>query len=70
MTAPRGGFDLRGQRGALNPENGAPGYADVFVIDAREPADALREFIHLTGAPVLPPKWALGYMQSHRTLST
>ncbi|HEX7470493.1 MAG TPA: TIM-barrel domain-containing protein, partial [Verrucomicrobiae bacterium] len=24
----------------------------------------------LTGAPVMPPKWAMGYMQSHRTLSS
>jgi alpha-glucosidase (family GH31 glycosyl hydrolase) len=69
-ASPRGSFDLRGNRGALNPQNAAPGVADVFVIDAREPAEALREFVHLTGAPVLPPKWALGYMQSHRTLST
>jgi len=69
-ASPRGGFDLRGDRGALNPQNAAPGEADVFVIDAREPAEALKEFVHLTGAPVMPPKWALGYMQSHRTLST
>ncbi len=69
-ASPRGSFDLRGERGALNPQNAAPGVADVFVIDAREPAEALREFIRLTGAPVLPPKWALGFMQSHRTLST
>jgi alpha-glucosidase (family GH31 glycosyl hydrolase) len=69
-AAPRGGFDLRGERGALNPQNATPGVADVFVIDARQPADALQEFIRLTGAPVMPPKWALGYMQSHRTLSS
>jgi alpha-glucosidase (family GH31 glycosyl hydrolase) len=69
-ASPRASFDLRGERGSLNPQNGTPGYADIFVIDAREPADALREFIRLTGAPVMPPKWALGYMQSHRTLST
>ena len=69
-ASPRGAFDLRGGHGSLNPQNAAPGLADVFVIDAREPAEALKEFIHLTGAPVLPPKWALGFMQSHRTLST
>jgi alpha-glucosidase (family GH31 glycosyl hydrolase) len=69
-ASPRGSFDLRGERGALNPQNATPGVADVFVIDARQPADALQEFIRLTGAPVMPPKWALGFMQSHRTLST
>jgi alpha-glucosidase/alpha-D-xyloside xylohydrolase len=42
---------------------------DVFLIDAPEPADALAEYIRLTGHPVMPPKWALGYIQSHRTLA-
>src|SRR6185436_14240395 len=27
------------------------------------------EYIRLTGSPVLPPKWAFGYFQSHRTLA-
>src|SRR5262249_41067846 len=29
----------------------------------------LREYARLTGKVVMPPKWALGYMQSHRTLA-
>ncbi len=71
LASPAGGIDLRGDNGALNPRgNVAPGVADVFVTDALEPADAMREYIRLTGAPVMPPKWALGFMQSHRTLST
>jgi len=71
MAEPRGEFDLRGAGGVFRPGRGTtPGRADVFVVDAREPADAMREFTRLTGAPVMPPKWALGYMQSHRTLST
>ncbi len=69
--APSGAFDLRGGRGVFLPGAGAmPGRADLFVIDARRPENAMRELIRLTGAPVLPPKWALGYLQSHRTLST
>jgi alpha-glucosidase (family GH31 glycosyl hydrolase) len=28
---------------------------DVFVIDAQEPANAIAEFIRLTGAPVMCP---------------
>lgn len=71
VNAPAGGFDLRGERGVFYGQPGAtPGTADVFIIDAREPADAMREFVRLTGSPVMPPKWALGYMQSHRTLSS
>jgi len=71
VNAPNGSFDLRGERGAFHPQRSAtPGAADLFVIDSKNPSDAMREFTRLTGAPVMPPKWALGYMQSHRTLST
>jgi alpha-glucosidase/alpha-D-xyloside xylohydrolase len=30
----------------------------------------LKEYAHLTGFPHMPPRWALGYMQSHRTLAS
>ena len=71
LNAPAGGFDLRGERGVFHPQPGTePGVTDLFVMDAKEPAEAMREFARLTGAPVMPPKWALGYMQSHRTLSS
>jgi alpha-glucosidase/alpha-D-xyloside xylohydrolase len=71
LSEPRGAFDLRGAQGVFRPQPGATsGRADVFVVDARAPTDAMREFVRLTGAPAMPPKWALGYMQSHRTLST
>jgi alpha-glucosidase (family GH31 glycosyl hydrolase) len=45
-----------------------PGLYDFFVFDAHEPAAALQDFSRITGPAALPPKWALGYMQSHRTL--
>ena len=45
-----------------------PGLYDFFVFDAHEPTLALKDFSVITGRAVLPPKWALGYMQSHRTL--
>jgi alpha-glucosidase/alpha-D-xyloside xylohydrolase len=45
-----------------------PGLYDVFVFDAHDPAAALKDFSTITGPAVMPPKWALGYMQSHRTL--
>lgn len=70
VSEPMGEFDLRGDQGIFHRRaNLAPGWADVFVTDSREPANAVREFSRLTGAPIMPPKWALGYMQSHRTLS-
>ena len=45
-----------------------PGLFDVFVFDAHDPAHALKDFSVITGPASMPPKWALGYMQSHRTL--
>jgi len=45
-----------------------PGVYDLFVFDAHEPKDALRDFAAITGPAAMPPRWALGYMQSHRTL--
>jgi alpha-glucosidase/alpha-D-xyloside xylohydrolase len=45
-----------------------PGLYDVFVFDADDPPAAMKDFSAITGPAVLPPKWALGYMQSHRTL--
>lgn len=45
-----------------------PGLFDVFVFDAREPADMMKDVSEITGKAVMPPRWAMGYMQSHRTL--
>jgi alpha-glucosidase/alpha-D-xyloside xylohydrolase len=45
-----------------------PGLYDLFILDAHEPAHAMKDFSTITGPAVMPPKWALGYMQSHRTL--
>ena len=68
---PEGQFDLRGGKGRFVPKQAAQGGAalDLFVISVEEPADALTEYCRLTGRPVMPPKWALGYFQSHRTLA-
>jgi alpha-glucosidase (family GH31 glycosyl hydrolase) len=41
---------------------------DIFVFDAAVPAHMMQDLRDLTGAPAMPPKWALGYMQSHREL--
>lgn len=55
-------------KGIHPPDRLAPGLFDVFVFDARDPASLMKNFSTVTGPAVLPPKWALGYMQSHRTL--
>lgn len=41
---------------------------DVFVFDASVPANMMKDLRDLTGAAAMPPKWALGYQQSHREL--
>jgi alpha-glucosidase/alpha-D-xyloside xylohydrolase len=45
-----------------------PGLFDIFVFDASDPLVYMDEWAEVTGRAVIPPKWALGYMQSHRTL--
>lgn len=42
---------------------------DLFVVTARDPARVMAAYATLTGRPALPPFWALGYHQSHRTLA-
>jgi alpha-glucosidase/alpha-D-xyloside xylohydrolase len=64
-----GTFDLREGKGRFIPTHGASEPLDLFVAATDEPADALAEFIRLSGRSVMPPKWVLGYIQSHRTLS-
>ncbi|HET7221369.1 MAG TPA: TIM-barrel domain-containing protein, partial [Vicinamibacterales bacterium] len=45
-----------------------PGLYDFFIFDAHDPTRAMKDFAVITGPAAMPPKWALGYMQSHRTL--
>src|SRR5207237_3923580 len=45
-----------------------PGLYDFFIFDAHDPATLMKDYSRVTGPAVLPPKWALGYMQSHRTI--
>lgn len=46
-----------------------PGLYDLFVFDAHDPRVFMKEVSVITGPAILPPKWALGYMQSFRTLN-
>jgi alpha-glucosidase/alpha-D-xyloside xylohydrolase len=69
LHQPLGTMDLRGTEGRFTPSPGEPALPlEVFVVSGR-PAEILREYANLTGLPSLPPLWALGYMQSHRTLA-
>jgi len=45
-----------------------PGVYDLFVFDAASPQNLMKDFSTVTGPASMPPKWALGYMQSHRRL--
>ena len=47
-----------------------PGLYDFFVFDAHDPVVLMKEIAAVSGAAVLPPKWAYGYMQSHRLLES
>lgn len=42
---------------------------NVFLMVGDGPAEVLHEYAQLTGMPHMPPRWALGYQQSHRTLA-
>jgi alpha-glucosidase/alpha-D-xyloside xylohydrolase len=42
---------------------------DVFIVGASEPAQVMAELAMLIGHPEMPPLWAFGYQQSHRTLA-
>ncbi len=43
---------------------------NVYLLLGDTPADVLRAYADLTGHPHLPPLWAFGYQQSHRTLAS
>ena len=71
IARPWGAFDLRDQtsRFYFKPEAFQKAPLDIFVVAWDEPKDALAEYLRLTGHPVMPPKWVMGYIQSHRTLA-
>ena len=65
---PQGAFDFTGPEGTFTPHaEGLP--LDVFVVASSDPAVLMAEYARITGFAELPPLWALGYMQSHRTLA-
>ena len=55
-------------KGLPPAEDIIPGLFDFIVFDANNPEELMKDYSMLTGPASMPPKWALGYMQSHRTL--
>lgn len=66
---PQGTFEFTQTEGIFRGVE-ATSTRNVFVMLGDGPADVLREYAQLTGFPHMPPRWALGYMQSHRTLAS
>lgn len=66
---PAGYFDLTGETGIFQPTE-ATSARNVYLVLGETPAEILRGYALLTGFPHLPPLWALGYQQSHRTLAS
>jgi len=68
---PAGAFDFTGSEAKFAPappESALP--LDLFFVASDEPALMMAEYARLTGRAEMPPLWALGYQQSHRTLAT
>lgn len=63
-------FDLRNGKGLFMPNQETQKHAlKLFVTAWKEPMEVFSEYRIIAGETPMPPKWALGYMQSHRTLS-
>ncbi|MEO6478733.1 TIM-barrel domain-containing protein [Luteolibacter sp.] len=65
-----GEFDLRNPIAGYRPDAAQDALPfDLFVSLSEDPALLAVERGKIEGNAPLPPKWALGYMQSHRTLA-
>jgi alpha-glucosidase (family GH31 glycosyl hydrolase) len=68
VARPHGPIDLRGPRAGLLSGKSEVG-CDLHWMVSREPLVLYENYAAITGRPPLPPIWALGYQQSHRTLA-
>jgi alpha-glucosidase/alpha-D-xyloside xylohydrolase len=66
---PQGSFEFTQSEGIFRGVE-ATSTRNVFLLLGDGPADVLKEYARLTGFPHMPPRWALGYLQSHRTLAS
>ena len=66
---PFGSFDLTGNEGRFQARDEATRLPlDLFIM-VGTPVELYAELAALIGFPHMPPVWALGYQQSHRTLA-
>ncbi|HYN07974.1 MAG TPA: TIM-barrel domain-containing protein [Vicinamibacterales bacterium] len=68
IDQPYGTFDFKGPDGKFAPPATSALPLDVFIVHSRDPLVIMREYARITGQAEMPPLWAFGYMQSHRTL--
>lgn len=66
---PLGTFDFTGKEGRFDPPADTALPIDLFIIGTSDPVAIMKEYAALTGHPEMPPRWSLGYLQSHRTLA-
>jgi alpha-glucosidase/alpha-D-xyloside xylohydrolase len=59
---------LSDKQGKFSPPPEKPAVPLDFFVTMAEPERIMGEYAMLTGYPSMPPLWALGYQQSHRTL--
>lgn len=64
-------FDLREEEAKIifNEAVSENEVIDLFFIHRDHPGKIIEAYYSLISYPLLPPKWALGYMQGHRTLN-
>ena len=65
---PSGSFEFSQTEGHFRGSE-ATSTRNVYLVLGDTPADILQAYADLTGYPHLPPLWAFGYQQSHRTLA-
>jgi alpha-glucosidase/alpha-D-xyloside xylohydrolase len=65
---PLGTIDLTGTDGFFDPPAGSSLPIDIFVVGSKDPAVIMKSWADITGYAEMPPLWAFGYQQSHRTL--
>ena len=66
---PLGAFDLTGAQGHPDADGRCVAASTSSSSDRDDPKALMREYARITGFAELPPLWAFGYMQSHRTLT-
>ncbi|HBY62209.1 MAG TPA: glycoside hydrolase [Solibacterales bacterium] len=70
LPGQKGEFDLKDPSQGTYHGGDDPAARPVRVfLFAGDPAGMLGDYTALTGRAPMPPKWVLGYMQSHRTLA-